>query len=732
MKLIKNILLITTFTAIVIYAQNDFLIADNGINSFVEVDKFNNYHFLWNEYNGKPQYACYDSNLVLIKEIKPLPFSTDLTWCISLSLNDTLITASWLNYYSHSDSLYIVIEAFSLNSNRILLDSSKSFYVPPFARSNRSLYDGTWISDSLYLVVYNNFYEDSFADRITAQVFNLFSNNKSELYQLSDHLLDNSQQPSENIQITKLKTENTFLLTWTDLYNDHPNIWGRIYNINMLPSGDTFLINQPANYYREFSNIRINENQNNKIVFSWINTTYGDDGFGTNEIKWRWMDKGGNFLNDEQTISSENNIDMDLDIDKNNNIIFVLNKQDNTLIRGQRYLNNNQKFGFEFPISTSERTNSQFEPTAKFNNKKFITIWHELSQDATDYSYKLYSNIYEFSNPYLNFRELIDKVIINKSYLKPEGDSLYVSVKTKFNENFVLFADILDNGKNSIGKFQLFDDGRNGDLIANDSIFSNYFVIPTNLETYYSIDIQTALNESDTNSFVTKEAAFFTSVGPVTIKKLIYTSTDTIINPGELIRFKLGIENNGNYATAENITAQIFSDDSLIQGIQRNILNYSNITSGSIALPESEFVFRLNSNFNENRIIPFELKIFSNNNFYWSDSFYINVTALTTVDDNESNLPTEFNLFQNYPNPFNPTTTIGYSIPYGVGNDNIHSVRLKIYDVLGREVAFIVNEKQKPGNYFVQFDGSNFPSGIYYYQIKIGDYINTKKMVLLK
>ncbi len=97
----------------------------------------------------------------------------------------------------------------------------------------------------------------------------------------------------------------------------------------------------------------------------------------------------------------------------------------------------------------------------------------------------------------------------------------------------------------------------------------------------------------------------------------------------------------------------------------------------------------------------------------------------------ENEIPDKIELYQNYPNPFNPTTTIEYSIP-NVEAKNFSPVQLIIYDVLGREVATLVNEKQLPGKYSVQFQANELPSGIYYYSLQTGNYIITKKMILLK
>lgn len=100
----------------------------------------------------------------------------------------------------------------------------------------------------------------------------------------------------------------------------------------------------------------------------------------------------------------------------------------------------------------------------------------------------------------------------------------------------------------------------------------------------------------------------------------------------------------------------------------------------------------------------------------------------TTVGINiaSSEIPGEFKLFQNYPNPFNPTTNIGFNIK------NPRFTTLKIYDVLGKEVGILVNENLQPGEYEVTFDGSNLSSGIYFYQLITGNFIQTKKMILEK
>lgn len=97
----------------------------------------------------------------------------------------------------------------------------------------------------------------------------------------------------------------------------------------------------------------------------------------------------------------------------------------------------------------------------------------------------------------------------------------------------------------------------------------------------------------------------------------------------------------------------------------------------------------------------------------------------------EVRLPFDFSLAQNYPNPFNPSTKIKFTIPY-VETGHAPSVLLKVYDVLGNEVVTLVNEDKPAGEYEVEFDATALTSGIYFYRLKAGSFIETKKMILIK
>jgi hypothetical protein len=101
------------------------------------------------------------------------------------------------------------------------------------------------------------------------------------------------------------------------------------------------------------------------------------------------------------------------------------------------------------------------------------------------------------------------------------------------------------------------------------------------------------------------------------------------------------------------------------------------------------------------------------------------VTGITSANEQESQI-SEFELNQNYPNPFNPSTTIEYSLP------SSSNVSLKVFDILGNEVADLVNGLQNSGKHSIEFNASNLPSGLYIYRVQAGDFLSNKKMVLLK
>ncbi len=202
------------------------------------------------------------------------------------------------------------------------------------------------------------------------------------------------------------------------------------------------------------------------------------------------------------------------------------------------------------------------------------------------------------------------------------------------------------------------------------------------------------------------------------------------------------------YADAVSLTAKIFISEN-------NGLNWTEVSGAPTAVTSSINNFMAVS---QQYLYLYVYSIFSPAN---SGVYRYQISNISSVNDDRKNFGTSFALDQNYPNPFsagggsafggNPSTTIKYSIPavilrqaqddnvmvslpvgrHGPSNhDNL--VTLKVYDILGREVATLVNEHQPAGNYEVKFDGSNLSSGIYFYRLQSGSFVQKKKFLLMK
>lgn len=135
------------------------------------------------------------------------------------------------------------------------------------------------------------------------------------------------------------------------------------------------------------------------------------------------------------------------------------------------------------------------------------------------------------------------------------------------------------------------------------------------------------------------------------------------------------------------------------------------------------------TDFGENRYIYIDKEIIKSSNYFYRlkqidyDGSYQYSSIISTEADFSNN---GFELFQNYPNPFNPLTRISYNIPVSA------IVNLRVFDILGNEVAILINERKEPGNYEVTFEAGNLSNGVYFYELKADDFKVVKKLILMK
>ncbi len=119
---------------------------------------------------------------------------------------------------------------------------------------------------------------------------------------------------------------------------------------------------------------------------------------------------------------------------------------------------------------------------------------------------------------------------------------------------------------------------------------------------------------------------------------------------------------------------------------------------------------------------------------YGRSMYKIDLNLVPTNVESTETIISDFHLEQNYPNPFNPSTKIKFTVPNVIASETKQSqlVTLKVYDILGNEITTLVNEEKSARNYTVEFNAATLPSGVYFYRLQAGIFIETKKMLLLK
>jgi hypothetical protein len=115
----------------------------------------------------------------------------------------------------------------------------------------------------------------------------------------------------------------------------------------------------------------------------------------------------------------------------------------------------------------------------------------------------------------------------------------------------------------------------------------------------------------------------------------------------------------------------------------------------------------------------------------WSTVWNFTTAGIVGISQKNNDIPKFYKLYNNYPNPFNPITKIKFDIPSDEKNKT-KQAKLVIYDINGREVVTLLNAQLNPGTYEIGFEGSNYPSGVYFYELNVGDYKEMRKMILVK
>ena len=315
-----------------------------------------------------------------------------------------------------------------------------------------------------------------------------------------------------------------------------------------------------------------------------------------------------------------------------------------------------------------------------------------------------------------NFGEIYAvNTTLNETYIRPVIDTLTIRTEfSNFNQHdFTANSIYVSSDSSLIDSVALYDDGMHGDSLAGDGIWGG-FIHSISDEEIFSICISTV--DMQTGKYFYADAMkSFTTSGPVDIYSLGVTY-NSFFKTYSITPY---IRNAGQNYTVEDLKVFMTSEDSAITQIS-GVIQIPSLSPGD-TVAQSSYTVRVDTSiFSGEFLFNFEIK--SGDWSYWKDT----VSYIVTGVENEMTLPEEFSLSQNYPNPFNPSTTIKYAIPERA------FVELKVYDILGSEVVSLINEEQDVGYYEIDFNAAKLSSGVYLYQLKAGEFIETKKMLLLK
>jgi hypothetical protein len=328
-------------------------------------------------------------------------------------------------------------------------------------------------------------------------------------------------------------------------------------------------------------------------------------------------------------------------------------------------------------------------------------------------------------DPHLDLSGLIEKVNVNRGFVKPGIDSVMISTKMKDPAGITLMAELVTTDQTTLDSLQLFDDGNHHDGNAGDSLYANIWAVTSAEEQTYDVDLRVTRVDTDTVIHRMNQLAAFTTIGPVVFDSFSYRGSDTEPNPGDNIRIYVTLKNNGKTAAATDIEAQLVSMDTSWVRVQATTQTYPDIPPGETGRNFISSRLDILDAYPGNTPIPMEIQISSQGTVFWSDSFSI-TADLTDVQSMVKSGPSRFALSDNYPNPFNPETTIEYAVKEPC------EVRLIVTNLLCQTVKELIHSYHQPGEYTVHVNMDENSSGLYFYQISMGNFQAVKKMVKIE
>jgi hypothetical protein len=319
-----------------------------------------------------------------------------------------------------------------------------------------------------------------------------------------------------------------------------------------------------------------------------------------------------------------------------------------------------------------------------------------------------------YETPFPGRAQLVSgRVNQSQCYLNPSRDSVRIRVFIiNPHQQSVSLGVQMSNLQGAVwDETTLYDDGQHSDSLAGDN-FYGAILPPVILEDAFRINYW-LVNNAFQDTMIYQEGQQITSIGP-----LICEDYHILSQNGNRIQLQLVLRNLGQSSTATEVRAKLIPLDSSVTGVISNNRSFGNITAGSAAVNSSAYLIDIMEN---TGILTFDVRISMGGYPYW-----LQENLVVGIEARSPRLPGEFALYQNYPNPFNASTNIEFR------NPKKGFVTLKIFNILGEEVATLLSASLLAGFHSYEFDASDLANGIYVYRLRTGNFVESRKMLLLK
>jgi hypothetical protein len=318
-------------------------------------------------------------------------------------------------------------------------------------------------------------------------------------------------------------------------------------------------------------------------------------------------------------------------------------------------------------------------------------------------------------------------VSVTSPYVRPGGDSVTVTAVLSDPLGHAVEAFVRISSpevKVELGdSFLMMNDGLHGDGLAGDSVWGARCAAP-DVEGMFDVGLTTR-DLADSTFRHLPSLARFTTAGPIVVAQTVPAQADSFPNWGDHLMFRFIVRNDGWAGAVSAVRGRVRSLDTLAAVLSTLQLTVGDMTPGQSRLSSTVLIGFSQWGSGE-RDLAFEFTFSSQNIEFWKDTIGMHVSEAVGIAQSEDGLPVAFRLGQNYPNPFNPSTTIRYDLPRRA------HVSLSVFNTLGQQVASLVEGEEEAGYHEVQFDASQVSSGVYFYRLCAGKYVETKKMLLMR